>query len=430
MAKRRTESPGTARERLESMIELAQSYRGWTQREAADALGRNVHAIIPDSGNPKLDMVVSLSEILDWPIEMIVADLRGKMDAPGVPGEAGLPAGPPISADDAKAIVRRAWELGRDEQWSALLEFSAPQKHSRLDGETFAHLMYYRQVALESDGRYLEAIDSCRRGLRRVSRRAEAACRLRAVLAYALCMTGQLYEAGAIAIELVNELRDVPRASVMRTLLGYASFVRGMTLRLQAECAGADSREILLDARAALELAADVFDDYLARPSSPKDASFAQKARSAAGEIGVLLGERTPVDYVDETIRSLGTAFDLATVSSWDAESLGWCCVFAARTVIRSLGAFEHPDQVLGILTNKVDEVAERLGHWALRQQLFTIEHIYRVLGDHADETPPQWNFDETDIRTLMGTMGRFPEFREIGWQILRAVQAERKEAR
>ena len=80
------------------------------------------------------------------------------------------------------------------------------------------------------------------------------------------------------------------------------------------------------------------------------------------------------------------------------------------------------------ILTNKADEVAERLGHWALRERLFGIEHLHRVAAATSGLAAPEWNFDDSDVRTLMGVMGRFPKSRAMGWRILGSVREERRE--
>ena len=56
------------RRRLERLLDLAQVYRGWTRRELAKSLGRDPTKLIPGSGNPKLDLVISLSEVLDWTV--------------------------------------------------------------------------------------------------------------------------------------------------------------------------------------------------------------------------------------------------------------------------------------------------------------------------------------------------------------------------
>ena len=51
--------------KLARLLGLAQSYRGWTRKELARSLGRDPTKLIPGSGIPKLDLVVSLAGVLD-----------------------------------------------------------------------------------------------------------------------------------------------------------------------------------------------------------------------------------------------------------------------------------------------------------------------------------------------------------------------------
>lgn len=49
------------------MISMAQNYLGCSKTQLALALNRDPAKVVPDSGNPKLDMVMGLSDVLDWP---------------------------------------------------------------------------------------------------------------------------------------------------------------------------------------------------------------------------------------------------------------------------------------------------------------------------------------------------------------------------
>ena len=64
-----------ARERLEELQALARTYRNWTVKELAHALGRQPGRLVPDSGMPKIDLVVGLAKALDWPVEAVVDHL-------------------------------------------------------------------------------------------------------------------------------------------------------------------------------------------------------------------------------------------------------------------------------------------------------------------------------------------------------------------
>ena len=73
----------------------------------------------------------------------------------------------------------------------------------------------------------------------------------------------------------------------------------------------------------------------------------------------------------------------------------------------------------MAILTNKCFEIADRLDHWAMRERSFTLEHFRRQRAWETEERFDDWVLDAEDLRVLMGTMGRFPRFRPVGWRIL-----------
>ncbi|HMN97678.1 MAG TPA: hypothetical protein PKC43_14535 [Phycisphaerales bacterium] len=442
MSKSRQGGSEASRVRLEEMITVVQLYRGWTQRQVAEALNRNVHALVPDSGNPKLDLVVKLSSILDWPIEMVVSDLReaeldaarGERAAKG--GGAASDSGPmvldPESPDprsiDPKTLIRQAWEGCEAERWDDVLGLTEPERLEGLDGESRGWMMYYRQVALESRGQYIAAIECCQTGLEAVGHESEAAWRLRTALAYLLLVIGSVTEADGVSLAVISELSALPRSSPRRERLAFAHYVRGLSRRLLA-LRGSEASSALLDqAQAHLREASEILDDYGAYGGSARNAAVARTARCVAREIDVLAGRLPPVEIVDEVLSSLDCGTAVTSLDSNEAESIGWRCIIAARVVLAFPEKVVNPERVLAILTNKADEVAERLGHWGLRERLFAIEHLHRVLVEATGEDVPSWNLDEQDVRTLLGTMGRFPRFRRIGWKILAAARQERRE--
>lgn len=419
-----------SRERLEEMVTLVQSYRGWSQRRVARALNRNPHAMVPDSGNPKLDLVVTLSKILDWPLEMVVSDLRdAERDAAGERPK------PRRSVQDPNAFARKVWALLDAEQWDDVLEITEPEA---LDEVEFSHrglLLAYRFQALESTGRYLDAIECCREGLELVARGSLESLRLRGPLAYLLYLVGNFYEAEAMATSLIAELSreldplrsDAPNPNVLPHL-AMAYFIRGCVLRVHGDHPQGLSEPLLRDAHRSLRTAESLLGSLAIESGPLRNRSIAQTARAAAREVEVLLDDATPSEIVEETLELLSSAEEIGSLDSFAAESLGWCCLIASRVVLQFNERIANSDRVLAILTNKADEVAERLGHWALRERLFTVEHLHRVLAARSGEAPPAWNLDDDDVRTLMGTMGRFPHFRRLGWRILRAVRQERLE--
>jgi hypothetical protein len=112
-------------------------------------------------------------------------------------------------------------------------------------------------------------------------------------------------------------------------------------------------------------------------------------------------------------------------------ESWGWWSVFGAniamradREAARAAGACgaERSDleQAIAICTNKAAEIADHLDLWPMRERAFTLEWFRRqqVVRTRPEELAT-WTLDTDDVRVLVGTMGRFPLFRPMGWAIL-----------
>ena len=68
-------------------------------------------------------------------------------------------------------------------------------------------------------------------------------------------------------------------------------------------------------------------------------------------------------------------------------------------------------------------EIAEKIGNWGLRERAFTLENFRRQRIDDSAEADRDWILDEEEIRTITGTMGRFPGFRRVGWHILESAR-------
>ena len=81
------DSTAGRKERLERLLGLAQAYRGWSRKKLSKALGRAPTKIVPGSGVPKLDLVLELSEALDWPVGEVVAAIWEHDLAPPETGE-------------------------------------------------------------------------------------------------------------------------------------------------------------------------------------------------------------------------------------------------------------------------------------------------------------------------------------------------------
>ncbi len=66
------EAVGRRKKRLEQLLSLALAYRDCTRKELARTLGRDPTKLVPGTGIPKLDVVVELAGVLEWPVGDVV----------------------------------------------------------------------------------------------------------------------------------------------------------------------------------------------------------------------------------------------------------------------------------------------------------------------------------------------------------------------
>ncbi len=69
---------GVENKPLKQLCGLAKAYRGINQEQLARRPGGHPDRLVPDNGNPKLDYLLALSRLLDWPVSLIVSFVRGE----------------------------------------------------------------------------------------------------------------------------------------------------------------------------------------------------------------------------------------------------------------------------------------------------------------------------------------------------------------
>ena len=102
------------RERLGRFVDLARVYRGWTKGELSTALRRDPTKIIPQSGNPKLDLIAGIAEALDWTIGDVAESVCN--DAPGTSSHQ--------DSHSFEAMDKAVYEAHRDARWNDMIEMS------------------------------------------------------------------------------------------------------------------------------------------------------------------------------------------------------------------------------------------------------------------------------------------------------------------
>jgi hypothetical protein len=77
----------------------------------------------------------------------------------------------------------------------------------------------------------------------------------------------------------------------------------------------------------------------------------------------------------------------------------------------------------MGVFTDKALQIAHRLDNWAMRERVYTMQYtLHRTMSD-VSGFDIQYTIDEEDRSLITATMGRFPSFRPVGWQILETAR-------
>lgn len=409
-------------ERLSRFIELAQDYKGWSRNQLAKALGRDATKIVPESGNPKLDLVSRLADVLEWAVgdvaELLVGEEPDSVATAGLEGINEMPWRPAMLAgqaarsegnyDDAIAFARRAFVVAG----------SADERASACNLES---------ISWDGLGRFSRSLDAVRRGLMLDGISVARRVMLRSNLANAHYTLWCLEEGRAIASELISRSKELDAACLRsRGALAFAFYVRGNCFRRQASVIRSEADEQWSRSQDDLQEAAARYRRLKDEADYASYEPIARVCESACLEARVGLGEVSAEDAIEQFDSIIEEAADLDAVPPGDwLEYYGWTCIFASNIALRYLSA---PDQQrpMAVFTNKAYEISDRLDNWAMRERAFTLENSRRQgLSDLSGE-PVDWLIDTADVKVITGTMGRFPQFRRTGWEILETARVVR----
>lgn len=402
-------NPSVARrDRLSRFVDLARVYRGWSRQELASNLGRDLSKVVPDSGNPKLDLVVALAEALDWSIGDVAQCVWDEpMQLP--------PCGLDFAALDAQAM-----EAHRAGDWRRLVAGGAMLLRAASTPAERARALNRISGGHDGLGRHGKSLECIREALSLAPLTPGLELMLRVNLCGAHYSLWHVAEARAAARELVEQFEArAPEGRLERVAQAFALMYRGQCARRAIAALPDAAKRNATEARADLERAGTLFSKLAREFGDDSYGGVANTCRGALMEVDCALGTLDPVDAVATITEALGGVEDpqLAPPGDW-LESYGWWCIFGCNIAVRYL---QDPQfhRAMAIFTNKAVEIADRLDNWSLRERAFSLEQARRDRLQKSTGFDAEWVLDEDEVRTITGTMGRFPSFRETGWKIL-----------
>lgn len=409
------------RERLHRLIDLALAYRGTTKSELAGQLERDRSRLYPDTDNPKLDLVVGLAEALEWSIDAVVEYIQTGVVRPGAASQAA----------DFETLDRQAVEAYHQGRRERMVELSqamfavagTPDQRARacrLEGAAWGE-----QMGLP------KALAAFQRGLEIAGISPTQRLALQSSLANTYYTLWQLTEAVAVAQLVLAELAECPIESTTdRLTQAFALYVRGNALRRMLAAQPADAPRLAARARADLTEAEELYRQIAKSPGCEYVSGIAHTCRGALLEVDVALGRRAPRAALDEILVELE---DLNGDQPWPEgdwlESYGWWCDCGANIALRHCQGRDL-QRLVAVFSNKLLEITRRFHSWPLLQRAVYIqytlhEHVAQATGLEVPIT-----LDTEDLRLITGAIGRFPHFRQMGWNLLEnaaIVQTSRK---
>jgi len=367
------------RRRIEQLIDLAQAYCDCTRKELARRLGRDPTKLIPGTGVPKLDVVVELASVLDWPIGDVVEHLwdvapNGDDDAP--------------SGRRARAMLRDSRELARR-------------------------------------GRFIDAAERASAGLREPGATTSLLRALQVQLGEAHYALGALVLARSLARDLIaGERRGGPRSPEERQTSAASHWLAGQAARRMLAIETRRPRQVAAAARTSIERALAAYRHLALERDDPAAEGRARTCTGALIELDVALKRLSATAGI--TRLAAGLERTRHDIEPHQLEAYGWWCIYGCNIALRHLTDAGEVEHAMAIFTNKADEIAGELDDWALRERVFTMQYTRRSRRGESPRFVPPPVIDADDIRVIAGTMGRFPAFRPIGWRILSTADVVR----
>lgn len=401
------------KQRLHTLIDIARVTRGWSRAQIASVLERDPTKIYPDTGNPKMDFLVRLAEALEWSVGNVVEVVWGD----GSPEAAEV-----LNSIDAPSFAdlnAKLVEAHRAGKYTLVVEIAGQMLEAASSPEQRAHALAREAFAWDAMGRYPKTIETLNTALslRGVSTRLRRI--MQANMAAAQYALWDLTPALGTADYLAKWYQQNPPETVLdEKRPAFVNYLRGNIHRRLIAIEPEAASEHALAARESLQIAAEQHERLADVLGDHTLLGIANGCRGGLMEVDVEQG----LAPADETVAGMLARIEAASrdtsLAGYTLEGWGWWCIFASNIALRHLGG-SHLQQAVNQLTAHAIDFADRLGHWAMRERAFTLQLALheRIKASTGIEVPISLSEEQRPL--IASTMGRFPRFRAVGWQIL-----------
>lgn len=402
------------RKRLEQLLNLALAYKDCTRKELAGWLGRDPTKLVPGTGIPKLDLVVQLASVIDWPVGDVVAFLWNDHPPRTESGELA----------DFRMLEHEAAQAEREGRHRTEIDMAAAAYSVADTPQERAAACHREARAWERLGHHARVVQALTRG---INEKGLASCfrrTLQADLARAYYALWSLVESRSISHQLCASYEaGPPRTSHERRTHASAHECSGQTFRRLLMVEPKRTRALASCSRVDLRAALDLYDALAGEGDDDAWQGRVNTCRGALIEVEAVLGRRRPFDALCEISTALDVVGGTGELPPPVLESYGWWCIYGCNIALRHLTDERELHQHMAVLTNKAEEIATVIDNWPIRERVFSMQYTRweRAMGSTGFEIPHV--IDNDDIRIIIGTMGRFPSFRETGWHILQTAQ-------
>ncbi|MDX2115044.1 MAG: hypothetical protein SFZ24_05405 [Planctomycetota bacterium] len=402
------------RQRLETLLNLARVARGWSRAQLARSLDRDPTKLVPESANPKMDYLVRLAEVLEWPVGEVI-------DAIWSGGTTTQPGAPSASFEECNTQIADAV---RAADYKKVVEISQHMYAVARSADERAHACIREAAGWDGMGRYPKVLEAARRGLQQGALSVRLRLVLQATLANAQYTLWDLTPALGTCEVLARWYESNPPAKRHDwKRVAYVYYVRGNTHRRLMALEPENHDAHAASAKADLTKAADLYASLARELADDGLNGVANTCKGGLIEVGVEMGERDPREAAREMLARLETCDPLGKGATGDwVESYGWWCIFGSNIALRHLRGREL-QQSMSVFTSKALAIADRLDNWAMRERVFTIQFALHNLMVDATGLDLAFTIDDQERSLISATMGRFPTFRSTGWKILETAR-------